>query len=95
VDGLCGYPAALRAAKKLSKIADGEDVELKVYPPAKSKLEALMALLEGDEGESSDPEKEAVRSVLRSVQPVGRLLNRLGVLRGRQGVLTLEAEGLR
>ena len=47
VDELGGYPAAIRAAKKLAKIAEGEDVELKVYPPAKTKLEAVMALLSG------------------------------------------------
>lgn len=95
VDELGGYPAALRAAKKLAKIGDGEDVELKVYPPAKTKLEVLLALAGGESDESSDPDKEAARSLLRAVQPVGRMLNRLGVTGRRQGVLTLEAEGLR
>ena len=95
VDELGGYPAAIRAAKRLAKIGDAEDVELKVYPPAKTKLEAVLALVGGESDESSDPDKEAARSLLRAVQPVGRLLNRLGVTRGRQGVLTLEVDGLK
>ncbi|HEY3443563.1 MAG TPA: signal peptide peptidase SppA [Paludibaculum sp.] len=95
VDELGGYPAALRAAKKLAKIGDGEDVELKVYPPAKTKLEVLLALAGGESDDSSDPDKDTARSMLRAVQPVGRLLNRLGVTGRRQGVLTLEVEGLR
>ena len=95
VDELGGYAAALRAAKKLAKIGDGEDVELKVYPPAKTKLEVLLALAGGESDESSDPDKEAARSMLRAVQPVGRMLNRLGVTGRRQGVLTLEVDGVR
>lgn len=95
VDELGGYPAAIRAAKKLAKIPDGEDVELKVYPPAKTKLEAVLALIGGESDESSDPDKEVARSLLRAVRPVGQLLNRLGVTRQRQGELTLETEGLR
>ncbi len=95
VDELGGYPAAIRAVKKLAKIGDGEDVELKVYPPAKTKPETVLALIGGESEDSSDPDKEAARSLLRAVQPVGRLLSRLGVTRGRQGVVTLEVEGIR
>lgn len=95
VDELGGYSAALRAAKTLAKIPEGEDVELKVYPPGKSRLEALLALIGGESDESSDPDTEVARSLLRAVQPVGQVLRQLGVTRQRQGVLTLEVEGFR
>lgn len=78
VDELGGYPTALRLVKQLAKIAETEDVELKVYPPPKTRLEAIQALLEG--GGSENSEAEALAQVLVAVQPIARALRSAGLL---------------
>ncbi|WP_321475477.1 signal peptide peptidase SppA [uncultured Paludibaculum sp.] len=94
VDELGGFPAAMRAAKRLAHIPEKEDIELRVYPPAKGRVEALLSLL-GLEGEpTSDPQDEAVRSLLREARPAVRVLRQLGVTQRRPGWLHMPPVGV-
>ncbi len=95
VDELGGFPAAISSARKLAHIPEREDIELKVYPPQKSRWEALMALIEGEHEDSSDPDEEvALRSMLRRLQPAARLLQQLGVTRTREQWLRVPPSGI-
>ena len=87
VDELGGYPAALRLVKAAAKIPEAQDVELRVYPRRKTKLEALLAILEGEQRENSDSQTWA--QVLTAVQPVFRRLNAAGLYGGSDGVLSM------
>ncbi len=94
VDELGGFPAAIRAAKKLAHIPEKEDIELRIYPPAKGRMEALLALLNGEGEDSSDPRDEAMLSLLRSVQPMTRMMHRLGLTQRRQNWLRMPPVGV-
>lgn len=87
VDELGGYSTALRLAKQAAKIPESEDVELRLYPRQKTKLEMVTALLEGDERESS--ESRAAAQVLTAVQPLVRQLHAMGFYGRPDGVLAM------
>jgi len=94
VDELGGFPTAIRAAKRLAHIPEKDDIELKVYPPPKGRLEALLALIGGEEEDSSEPDEQAaLRSLLRRLQPAARLMQRLGVSSGREQWLRMPPVG--
>jgi protease-4 len=94
VDELGGFPAAIRAAKKLANIPEKDDIELRIYPPAKGRMEALLALINGEGEDSSDPRDEAMLSLLRSVQPMTRMMHRLGLTQRRQNWLRMPPVGV-
>jgi hypothetical protein len=87
VDEVGGFPAALKLVKQLAKIAESEDVELKVYPKKKTTMEGLVAMLEGDERESS--EQEAAARALALLRPAARALRALGGADRRESVLEM------
>lgn len=94
VDELGGFPAAIRAAKKLANIPEKDDIELRVYPPAKGRVEALLALINGDSEDSSEARDETMLRLLRSVQPMTRMMHRLGLTQRRQGWLRMPPVGV-
>lgn len=54
VDKLGGFETALDLAKQAAGIAADEDVTLKVYPPQKSGIEAIVDRLSGDSDDNDD-----------------------------------------
>jgi protease-4 len=72
VDEMGGYATALRLARQAAKIADGEDVEVRVFPKRKSPIEQI---LDGDGRESS--EQAALEALVRTVRLAAPLLRRL------------------
>ncbi|MGJ5814320.1 signal peptide peptidase SppA [Paludibaculum fermentans] len=94
VDELGGFPAAIQAAKKLANIPEKDDIELRIYPPAKGRMEALLALINGEGEDSSDPRDQAMLSLLRGVQPMARMLHRLGLTQRRQNWLRMPPIGV-
>jgi protease IV len=87
VDELGGFPAALRLAKKAAGIPEGDEVNLKVYPPKKGPLEMILE----EPPENSDPQAAvaALAAGLRELQPVVRQLRMLGILGAERGVLSM------
>lgn len=83
VDELGGFATALRLAKQAAGIPEQEDVKLKLFPPKKTIVEAIMEKLRGAEPE---PEQEAalaaVRRALELIQPVTRRVRALDPARG-------------
>ncbi|MBL8174800.1 MAG: signal peptide peptidase SppA [Bryobacterales bacterium] len=70
VDELGGYPAALKLVKQAIKAKESDDVTLRVYPKKKTTVEALMAKLNQEEGESSESKQaELMLRVLDEVRP--------------------------
>ena len=76
VDELGGFPTALRLAKQAARIPETEDVNLRVFPPKRGTLEALIdRLLElGVRAEAADG---AALHLLRMLQPVAARLRPL------------------
>jgi protease-4 len=88
VDELGGFPAALKLAKKAAGIGDKEDVDLEVYPPKRSLIDAILS----EPPDSSQPQTAlltALASGLREIQPVARQLRTLGLLGPDRGALTM------
>jgi protease-4 len=54
VDKLGGFDAALDLAKQAAGIAPDEDVTLKIYPPAKTGIAAIVARLSGNSDDDDD-----------------------------------------
>jgi protease-4 len=78
VDELGGFPAALRLAKQAAKIPDTEEVHLKPYPPKKTAAQTLLAMLQGEERDSSDHAYAALTRVLQTIGPLYRQLRAAG-----------------
>lgn len=93
VDEMGGYPAAIAAAKRLAHLPEKKDIDLRVYPPAKSRLEALMVLLGLAGDETPDPHEDALRGLARELRPAARVLRQLGAGRRRQDVLRMAPVG--
>jgi protease-4 len=95
VDELGGLHTALRLTKQLVNIPDGEDVELKEFPPEKSTFKALVAKLSGKESDNSEKEERGTETRLemgglrglRAAHKALDLAQRLGVL-DEPGTLT-------
>lgn len=87
VDELGGYQVALRLAKQAAKIPEAESIELRVYPRGKTKIEAIEALLAGDERENS--EQQAMAQILATFRPLARKLKALGLDDRSGGVLSM------
>lgn len=87
VDDLGGYDVALRHVKKA--INANEDVTLRVYPRKKTTIEAINAMLNGEERESSESKQaEVMMKMMESVRPAARALHALGA-GGVQDVLSM------
>ncbi|HLI20668.1 MAG TPA: signal peptide peptidase SppA, partial [Stellaceae bacterium] len=54
VDQLGGFETAVDLAKQAAGVAPGEDVTLKIYPPQKTEIEAIVARLSGHGDEDDD-----------------------------------------
>lgn len=95
VDELGGLHTALRLTKQLANIPDGEDVELKEFPPEKSTMKALVAKLSGKESDNSEKEERGTETRLelgglrglRAAHKALDLAQRLGML-DEPGTLT-------
>lgn len=89
VDELGGYPVALRLVKQAIHVKEGDDVTLRVYPKKKSTMEAILARLGDEEGESSEARQAdvLVRS-LREIRPMLKVLRAIGAAEER-GVLAM------
>jgi protease-4 len=84
VDELGGLHTALRLTKQLANIPEGEDVELKEFPPEKSTFKALAAKLSGKESDNSEKEERGAATGvelrgMRAAQKALDLAQRLGV----------------
>lgn len=83
VDELGGFATALRLAKQAAGIPEQEEVKLKLFPPKKTILEAVMEKLRGAEPESEqEAALAAVRRALEPIQTVTRSLRALDPARG-------------
>jgi protease-4 len=80
VDELGGYDTALRLVKKAIGVADGDDVNILVYPRPKKWYETLV---QQNPADNSDKEgtAQALARILQDVQPVARELKAVGVTR--------------
>ncbi|MDP2342558.1 MAG: signal peptide peptidase SppA [Deltaproteobacteria bacterium] len=78
VDELGGFPVALRLVReKLGKPVDSK-LHLKDFPPRKKPIEELLAMFDGDDGESSEkPGRGGVSSTSKIGVPDARALSRL------------------
>jgi protease-4 len=80
VDELGGYDTALKLAKQAANIADGDEVNVVVYPRPKTFIETV---IERRSPENSDREAVAdtLVKILGIVQPVARKLDAVGITR--------------
>jgi len=78
VDELGGYDTALKLVKKAIGVADGDDVNILVYPRPKKWYETLV---QQNPADNSDKEgaAQALARILQDVQPVARELNAAGI----------------
>jgi protease-4 len=85
VDELGGFATALRLAKEAAGIDPEAEVRIKLFPRAKTALEALL-----DEGPDSSDEAAAalIGDVMEQVRPAARLARTLGITPDH-GVLTM------
>jgi protease-4 len=87
VDELGGFPTALRLTKQAAKIPEGDEVELKVFPPKKTTVQTIMEMLGGgDERESSEPPAAGAFTALR---PLLGQLRALGLYGKPPGILAM------
>ncbi|MGB9233039.1 MAG: signal peptide peptidase SppA [Terriglobales bacterium] len=80
VDELGGYDTALKLVKKAIGVAEGDEVNLVVYPRPKNWLETLV---QRNPADNSDKEgaADAMARILQDVQPVARELKAVGITR--------------
>jgi protease-4 len=77
VDELGGLATALALAKRLAGLAEGEEVELRLYPrPRKAPFEDFLEMIQpaGPDKSEEASASEAVRGLLLSIQPLLRQL---------------------
>ena len=84
VDELGGYDTALKLVKKAIGVADGDDVNILVYPRPKKWYETLV---QQNPADNSDKEgtAQALARILQDVQPVARELKAAGVTKKEEG----------
>ncbi len=84
VDELGGYETALRLVKKAIGVADGDDVNIVVYPRPKKWYETLV---QQNPADNSDKEgtAQALARILQDVQPVARELKAVGITTKKEG----------
>jgi protease-4 len=94
VDEIGGLQTAVRIAKQLGKIKDTDEIELKLYPPRKTRAEIIMALLQGEEPENSESaELAALSRFYETARPLARTLARAGLMGRARGEVELPALG--
>jgi protease-4 len=96
VDELGGWPAAIRAIRQVAKIGDAEEIRLRVFPRKKSPYEAILAKLQGEQGENSESgaemvrsERDAVAAWMTRMQPVLRRLRDVGIIEDQRGFVRM------
>ena len=77
VDELGGFDTAVAAVKQSIHVADGDDIQLTLYPKRKKLYELLLPGRE--ENSEKDASVQAMAEMFHSVQPVARKLRALGV----------------
>jgi protease-4 len=77
VDELGGFDTAVQAVKKSINVADGDDINLKVFPKRKKVYELLLP--RAAESSENDASAQALAAMFQSVQPVAQKLRALGV----------------
>ncbi|NJL29161.1 MAG: signal peptide peptidase SppA [Thermoanaerobaculia bacterium] len=90
VDELGGVDVALKLARAAAGIAPDADVELRLFPKAKSPFEELFG-----GGASSSEQEAAVQlavSLLEQARPALRMAEKLGILGQEPGVLSMPVE---
>jgi protease-4 len=98
VDELGGFRTALRLTKQAAKIKDSDEVNLREYPRRKTGVQAILAEIQGERGDSSEdygPATADARAVSigeaygRELLPFLRRLKQAGVLDQRQELLSM------
>jgi protease IV len=77
VDELGGFDTAVQEVKKAIHLADGDDINLKVFPQRKKFYELLLPRSAASSG--TDASAQALAAMLQSVQPVAQKLHALGI----------------
>jgi protease-4 len=90
VDELGGFPIALRLAREAAGIPEDAGIRLKLFPPKKTLVQALMERLLGEGDGSSEEETAGVvlTRALQLIQPLARVARDLG-LGPHPGVLAM------
>jgi protease-4 len=83
VDELGGYDTALRLTKKAIGVADGEEVNLVVFPRSKSLIESVLQR-RGPDNSDKEAMAQTFARILDTVQPVARQLKAVGIRSGEK-----------
>jgi protease-4 len=77
VDELGGFDTAVQEVKKAIHLADGDDINLKVFPQRKKLYELLLPRAAASS--ETDAAAEALAAMFQSVEPVAQKLHALGI----------------
>jgi protease-4 len=77
VDELGGFDTAVQEVKKAINLADGDDINLKVFPKRKKLYELLLPRTAASS--ETDAAAQALAAMFQSVQPVAQKLHALGI----------------
>jgi protease-4 len=77
VDELGGFDTAVQEVKKAIHLADGDDINLKVFPKRKKLYELLLPRTAASS--ETDAAAQALAAMFQSVQPVAQKLHALGI----------------
>jgi protease IV len=80
IDELGGYDTALKLAKKVADIPDGNEVRVVVYPRPKTWFEALVQR-RGPDNSDKEAVAQTLARILQDVQPMARELDAAGITR--------------
>lgn len=90
VDELGGMQTAIRAAKRLAKIKETDEIDLRQYPPKRTKAEIIMALLQGEESENSEAvDLSSADRFYETARPLARVFRQAGVMGRPRGEVEL------
>jgi len=89
VDELGGYDTAIKLVKQAIKVGDADNIRLRIFPRKKTTFEALTAMLEGEQGDSSESaQAEVAARMMTELRPFVKVLRALGAPEDR-GVLAM------
>jgi protease-4 len=83
VDELGGFDTAVQAVKKSINVADGDDINLKVFPKRKKLYELLLP--RAAESSENDASAQALAAMFQTMQPVAQKLRALGISADEDG----------
>ncbi|MBY0374152.1 MAG: signal peptide peptidase SppA [Bryobacteraceae bacterium] len=102
VDEIGGFRTALKVTKQIAKIGATDEVNLKEFPRRKTPVEALMAQIQGEQGENSEShgtdvtsQETAAQAAIRELRPLVRQLRTLGILTRKPGEVSMPELNLR